>query len=93
MTVYVDFHQPFKKIVQEKRVSFSFTKANRVTLKELIEEIIVKYPACAEIIAAQDNIEKFFHNIAVLRDNNFLLLDRVLEDGDIIKIFPVMSGG
>ncbi|MCG8513943.1 MAG: MoaD/ThiS family protein [Halanaerobiales bacterium] len=95
MTVYVDFYQPFKKIVQEKRVSFSFTKANTVTLKELLEEIIVKYPACSEVIAAQDkdNVEKFFRNIAVLRDNNFLLLDCVLEDGDIIKIFPVISGG
>ncbi len=93
MTVYVDFYQPFRKIVQEKRVSFSFTKANTITLKELIEEVIVKYPACSEVIAAQDNVEKFFRNIAVLRDNNFLLLDRVLEDGDIIKIFPVISGG
>ena len=93
MTVYVDFYQPFRKIVQEKRVSFSFTKANTITLKELIEEVIVKYPAFSEVIAAQDNVEKFFRNIAVLRDNNFLLLDRVLEDGDIIKIFPVISGG
>jgi molybdopterin converting factor small subunit len=91
MKVFIDFYLPFKEVIGEKRIELEFQETT-ITMKELLKKIVDRYPAFLKQFTT-DDIEIIYQNIAVLKGGNLLLLDDIIKDGDIIKIFSPMSGG
>jgi len=91
MKVFIDFYLPFKEVIGEKRIELEFQETT-ITMRELLKKIVNRYPAFLKQFTT-DDIEIIYQNIAVLKGGNLLLLDDIIKDGDIIKIFSPMSGG
>lgn len=93
MKVIIDFYPPFRNLVGMKRVLIEYDGKSEISLYELLGEVIDQYPAIAKEISAGKDIEKIFHNLAVLREGDLLGLNTILKDGDLLKIFSPLSGG
>jgi len=89
--VEVRFYASLRQAVGQKSVDFDFPSA--VTVRELIVEIIQKYPQLeAGLSGDMDDHVNILVNGRDVRylDGNF---DNLLEDGDQVSIFPALGGG
>ena len=89
--VEVSFYASLRQAVGQKSVDFDFPSA--VTVRELIGEIIQRYPQLEAGLSGDmdDHVNVLVNGRDVRHlDENF---DNLLEDGDQVSIFPALGGG
>ncbi len=90
----VNFYATLRQIVGSRQANFSILHG--CTLRQLIDEIIKRYPALrAEMLDPDGNLYKHIHFFVNGRDSTFLddTLDTILAPDDLISIFPPVGGG
>lgn len=83
----------FREIANDKEVDFPFSES--ITVDELIQALIKKYPAFdAEIFDENRNVKRFTH--ILVNGRNVIHLDGLhtkIKNTDEIALFPPVGGG
>jgi len=90
----VNFYATLRQVVGNRQAEFPAPSGS--TLRQLIVEIVKRYPALrAEMLDAHGNLFQHIHIFVNGRDSTILdgSLDTVLAPGDTISIFPPVGGG
>jgi molybdopterin synthase sulfur carrier subunit len=89
--VEVSFYASLRQAVGQKSVNFDFPST--VTVRELIAEIIQKYPQLERGLSG--DMDEHVNILVNGRDVRYLdgNFDNLLEDGDQVSIFPALAGG
>ena len=61
-----------------------------ITVRELIEILKERHPVLKEEVFAEDDD---LADVNVSRNGRYVRFDEVLRDGDVIALFPPVSGG
>ncbi len=83
--VKVKLFANFREVAGEREVSIS---ANNI--EDLIEQLVRKYPAMEELIAAEDYLHMTV-NGSLIDPENYRNME--LKGEDVVAIFPPVSGG
>ncbi len=83
--VKVKLFANFREVAGERQINISASD-----IEELIEQLIVKYPAMEELIAAKDYLHVTVNGEIIDRGN---YKTRELKNDDVIAVFPPVSGG
>ncbi len=90
----VNYYATLRQVVGVRQVEFSLPQG--ATLRQLIEEMVKRYPDLKrEMIDQSGNLLSHIHIFVSGRDSTLLdgSLDTILAPGDIISIFPPVGGG
>ena len=89
--VKVSFYASLRQAVGQKSVDFDFPST--VTVRELIGEIVQKYPQLEAGLSG--DMDDHVNILVNGRDVRYLdgKFDNLLEDGDQVSIFPALGGG
>jgi len=89
--VEVIFYASLRQAVGQKSVDFDFSSA--ITVRELIHEIIQKYPQLEA--GLRGDMDDHVNILVNGRDVRYLdgKFDNLLEDGDQVSIFLALGGG
>ena len=90
----VNYYATLRQVVGSRQVDFVLPQGG--TLRQLVEEMIKRYPGLKkEILDPQGNLYGHIHIFVNGRDNTFLdgSLNSILEPDDTISIFPPVGGG
>ncbi len=82
--------KPFDELSGRREIAIDLPKA--ILVKELLGIIQTRIPALEQYVRAEGNEVSSFFLILVRGDELLRLEDRV-EDGDVIKVLPPLSGG
>ena len=94
ISLQVIFYAGLRQAAGQKTADFTFPAA--LTVKELVHEIISAYPELeAELTSKQGELLPHNNYLVNGRDVRYLdgNLDRLLDDGDQVSIFPAVGGG
>ncbi len=90
----VNFFATLRQIVGGKTVEFPLEEG--ATVKQLLDEMIQKYPQLAsELLDEQGKLYGHVHIFVNGRDSPFLEdgIDTVLKPDDNVSVFPAVGGG
>jgi molybdopterin synthase sulfur carrier subunit len=90
----VHYYATLRQVVGARQVEFSLSKGG--TLRQLIEEMVKRYPGLKrEMLDRDGNLQSHIHIFVNGRDSTLLdgSLETILEEGDTISIFPPVGGG
>ncbi len=90
----INFYATLRDIVGQKEVEFDIESG--VTLQEVIDHIIIKYPRLGrELLDDDRNLYQHVHVFVNGRDAPYLMdaLSTRIQDNDKIDIFPAVGGG
>lgn len=90
----VNFYATLRQVVGSRQVDFALPQDG--TLRQLVEEIIKRYPDLKmQMLDPKGNLHSHIHIFVNGRDSTFLdgSLDTILHPQDIISIFPPVGGG
>ena len=90
----VNFYATLRQVVGIRQVDFALPQGG--TLRQLVEEIIQRYPDLKmQMLDPQGNLNSHIHIFVNGRDSTFLdgSLDSILQPHDTISIFPPVGGG
>jgi len=90
----VNYYATLRQVVGVRQVEFSLPQGG--TLRQLIEEMVKRYPGLKrEMLDQNGNLQSHIHIFVNGRDSTLLddSLDSILAPGDTISIFPPVGGG
>jgi len=90
----VNYYATLRQVVGVGKVEFNLPQGG--TLRQLIEEMVKRYPGLKREMFDQNlNLQSHIHIFVNGRDSTFLeeSLDTILEADDTISIFPPVGGG
>lgn len=86
----VRFFEPFDEIAGDKEIDFALKKAMQV--KELLAMLADRIPAFKPYVRKEgDEVQSFF--VILVRGDEILHLPDLIQDGDVVKVLPPISGG
>jgi molybdopterin synthase sulfur carrier subunit len=90
----VNYYATLRQVVGARQVDFSLPAGS--TLRQLIEEMVKRYPDLKrEMFDQNHHLQSHIHIYVNGRDSSFLdgSLDSILEADDTISVFPPVGGG
>jgi len=66
---------------------------SEVTLKKVVEILLLKYPQFKKFVPEELKDEKISKSFIVVRKNQIVLLNEKISKKDELKIFPTLAGG
>lgn len=90
----VNFYSTLRQIVGTKTVEFDLPDG--LTLRQLVAEVALRYPALAhEILDQNGNLHSHIHIFVNGREMSFLEngLDTIVTAENTISVFPAVGGG
>jgi MoaD family protein len=86
----VRFFEPFDEIAGDKEIDFALKKA--MPVKELLAMLADRIPAFKPYVRKEgDEVQSFF--VILVRGDEILHLPDLIQDGDVVKVLPPISGG
>lgn len=91
--VKVEFHVPLEKVGYKKR-DIQFGLRKKTSVRDFLNLVGEEYPLFREnflIFSSRQKME--FLPLLIIVNEEFAYLDSMIEEGDCIKIFPIVGGG
>ena len=86
----VRFFQPFDELAGKKEIELDLQKP--VPVRELLGTLEKRIPSFQPYVRkAGDEIQSFF--VILVRGDEVLKLEDLVQDGDVVKVLPPISGG
>ena len=86
----VRFFKPFDEIAGGTEIDLALKKATPV--KELLTILADRIPAFKPYVRKEgDEVQSFF--VILVRGDEILHLPDLIQDGDVVKVLPPISGG
>ena len=86
----VRFFKPFDELAGKKEIELDLQKP--VPVRELLGTLEKRIPSFQPYVRkAGDEVQSFF--VILVRGDEVLKLEDLVEDGDVVKVLPPISGG
>ena len=86
----VRFFKPFDEIAGHKEIDFALKKP--IPVKELLAILADRMPSFKSYVRKEgDEVQSFF--VILVRGDEVLHLPDLIQDGDVVKVLPPISGG
>ena len=86
----VRFFKPFDEIAGDREIDLALKKA--IPVKELLTILAERIPAFKPYVRKEgDEVQSFF--VILVRGDEILHLPDLIQNGDVVKVLPPISGG
>ena len=86
----VRFFKPFDEIAGDKEIDLTLKKA--IPVKEFLAILADRIPSFKPYVRKEgDEVQSFF--VILVRGDEILHLPDLIQDGDVVKVLPPISGG
>jgi molybdopterin converting factor small subunit len=86
----VRFFKPFDEIAGDKEIDLALKEA--MPVKELLAILADRIPAFKPYVRREgDEVQSFF--VILVRGDEILHLPDLIQDGDVVRVLPPISGG
>ena len=84
------FFKPFDEIAGDKEIDLALEKP--IPVKELLAILADRMPSFKPYVRKEgDEVQSFF--VILVRGDEILHLPDLIQDGDVVKVLPPISGG
>ena len=86
----VRFFKPFDELAGNKEIDLALKKP--IPVKELLATLADRIPSFKSYVRQEgDEVQSFF--VILVRGDEVLKLEDLVQEGDVVKVLPPISGG